>query len=205
MGTTASAQIAKEIEKLKLEYETAAKCEKIAERKCEVKKRYPRLDTELFTFEHGLCISTRIYYGDGSPSIWMSFSKIPEHLLKGLQKDGILKTCNFGYKTSLSEEKLLKALIKCGWTPLFTCFDCDKFFLIEDLYVIGVGTELIPQTVKGEICCASESGRCRKCAKCELADMERKRGEPQPRKSYYIGGPWKGTYKLSDGGGGMYD
>ena len=132
---------------------------------------------------------------------WFRFTNKADEL----KKRGVLKLNPYGlFRTDFTKEECElfynEILSVCGYL-LFPCFRCSKYCQLKDLYVDNYGYYQ-KETISGQLNCYDVS-RCKKCAEEKVKEFNTPR--PYTPKLVDKGGRWKGSYKLSDGGGGLRD
>ncbi len=164
-------------------------------------KQYPELDLTWFRFTN----KETLVFPEGSRNI-IGFALYGiENKADELKKRGVLKLNPYGlFRTDFTKEECElfynEILSVCGYL-LFPCFRCSKYCQLKDLYVDNYGYYQ-KETISGQLNCYDVS-RCKKCAEEKVKEFNTPR--PYTPKLVDKGGRWKGSYKLSDGGGGLRD
>ena len=196
-------KIENEIEVLK------EQCKKLKEEKQNeqirkaTQKRYPELDLSWFNFvdnkvsvfpkgSHGIAGCGFTIYGIKSKIRGMKKKGI-----FGLNKNGCLTTRFTREESELFYNEILS---NCGYL-LFPCWSCEKNYQLEELYTDKDG-KYENQNILAQLT-FSHLGRCKSCSDKRVKEFNTPR--PYIRPIVDKGGRWKGSYKLSDGGGGLRD
>ena len=115
----------------------------------------------------------------------------------GVNKYGCLTTRFTRKESELFYNEILSA---CGYL-LFPCWSCGRHYQLEELYIDKYG-RYENQNIFARLT-FSYVGRCKSCSDKEVKDFNTPR--PYVPRIVDKGGRWKGSYKLSDGGGGLRD
>lgn len=196
-----------EIVKIENEIEVLEEqCKKLKEEKQDkrirkaTQKRYPELDLTWFSFV------------ENEIRVCAKGSNVAEFTVYGLKnkfatlKDkGIVKLNKYGcWKTKFTKEEcelFYKEVLSVCKYLLFPCFRCEKYYQLEDLYIDKYGY-YEKQSIRAQLT-VTNVGRCKSCSDEKVKEFKAPR--PYQPKVVDKGGRWKGTYKLSDGGGGLRD
>ena len=166
-------------------------------------KRYLELDLSWFSFiENEIEVFPKGSHGIAGYnfSVYGMENKIRDFKKKGifgLNKNGCLTTRFTREECELFYNELLFA---CGYL-LFPCWRCKEYYKLEDLYIDKYG-HYKKQSIRGQLTITNVS-RCKRCSDKKVKEFN----TPRSYRPKVIdkGGHWKGTYKLSDGGGGLRD
>lgn len=166
-------------------------------------KRYPNLDLTWFDFvENEFTVHPK-------GSHYIAGLEFTVYGLKNksvaLKDKGIIKSNKYKrWETKFTKEECelfyKEVLSVCGYL-LFPCFRCEKHYQLEDLYIDTYGS-YEKQTIIKQLNHYAV-GQCKSCSEKEVKEFN----APEQYKPRIVdkGGRWKGSYKLSDGGGGLRD